>query len=435
MRLQKFTRMNRRSRCKPTLPNLAVWCCVLIVVVKFFSTVSYWAGFGRSDFRLPDVQTVMPSAANAARPQQGEAPGVVLTVAVNATDDASSAWRNYIDLHDRLTSAPLPEDHRFVIADLSGGFGTRLLSVASAMLFGMLTDRAVILQGWKEYDESLTLPFRTYLHENIAEHHKSKSTKELRMIDWCLYFDGSRDRDRGAVSLRLDDYNQMWSQRVVLIGTNCPPYRWMLHNTLYHRRIAEIFAPRSLEELTGFDILGFFERRIGISARFRTKFNALLAEYRGLDKTNVVIGLQIRTGPSDFEPGSESTNAYLEDNDVDNMVACAQHLAQYKNNVVYFVAADMDAVVDRVRTQLGEQMRVVGNDVGNTERMLLNSYLLSSSDALIITAGSTFGSTAAARSGRAPLVVGRGSTACSLADLQASPSHEPEPARSPAAVW
>jgi len=313
-------------------------------------------------------------------------------------------------MHRQMLKGP-PEAMRFVAhgAVHNAGLGNQLQSLTSALLLGILTQRALLVD-WPKVDTHNIV----YAGNNATEKAGLPRIEDLLQppgLAWDFWAalnripENMRRREvalvevsnRAANVLEMvacQDLNKAFPQRVIVIKAWDNYLPLLAHNPHYATRMRQMFGEPSysFRPLAHFTIQPITMIRDQVQA-FRHRY------FEG----KYVLGLQMRS-------------FFMRRHQLATFWQCALFLAQqskrlFGREVVFFVATDQRSIKVRAKKELAPHSVVfTGGDVtrateDGVQRALVDVMLLEDCHELIITAGSSFGRLAHGRSGRPPYVV------------------------------
>ena len=153
---------------------------------------------------------------------------------------------------------------------------------------------------------------------------------------------------------------------------------------------------------------------------------------------HLLIGLQLRTGKYDVY-------RFLEPEDVELFWACAEDFATGNAKYLVYVSTDDDGVKRAAAERFGSRLLAVDakasfnhheyNASADSSALVVDHFMLSTCDHLVVTAGSTFGGMAAMRAGLVPHFVRGGAQSRNETCKLASVTDPPVGYKMPAPAW
>lgn len=334
--------------------------------------------------------------------------------------------KKYGNLHDSIQYGDDPK--RFIIADMIGGYGNRIFGLVSAFLISIMTDRALVITC-PILKENMDFPFKGMTDMSSAS--KADRIESLVYQDTC-YFEGN---DIGETLSKITDFNQLSSAPVVHFITNCPLFHWIVKNPEVQRKMQEYgIVDRNGNPLSSFDVLGFFQNLMRPKPFLKQFIDNKVSQWR--KENDIVIGLQIRVGtpPTGNITSSFVDNGYYLRNENFEMIwNHSFSLTKNHNRPKYFLATDSDIVVNMSKTIYKENITFFDGVIihsyqdqspSGIAKVLVDNYLLSETDEIIMTSGSTFGAIAAARKGTIPYYIFIDDNECKLSSRDKSPGKQ-----------
>ena len=346
-----------------------------------------------------------------------------------------SAIASYSMLHYEISNK-LRSPNNFIYTACIGGFGNCLHGVVTALMIGLLTNRALLVD-WKfpvkscfidwDFDKSILIP------ENI--------TTQFGYYDTC--FDATDDTKRFE-SMKWNEFKDYFgglsSGDPFKFLTNCPIFKYFAKNPHIQSKLNELGILDPLVS-SKFSQSVLAESQTGLTPGFLA-FGSILRSFFSLDFVNffkfkkmikpigdnLYIGLHIRMGGSYTKGYTDPV--YTPPEVLPDIWKCAKQVANYlaSPRVYFFVCSDGDEIVKEAKKVLGEEFVLTSDGESfhaesgqGLDKTVIDFWALSNADVLIVTPGSTFGSTAAMVHGRRPFYVDYNTHECKLTDLNNPP--------------
>jgi len=317
---------------------------------------------------------------------------------------AESTLREYATFHRKMLAGP-PEKMRFVAhgAVHNAGLGNQLQAMISALMLGILTNRALLVD-WPRVDPHSIV----YAGNNASEHAGlppieelfqspglawdfwpavDRIPQELRRHEVALVEISNRHKDILHM-VTCEDLDKAFPHRVIAMKAWDNYIPLLAHNPHYAARVRELFGNDIFRPLAHFLVRPVQSIWHRVNAIRQKRFAG-----------QHVIGLQMRS-------------FFMQPFQVATFWRCARFLAmQQTKPTIFFLATDDEKIQEAALQALprdvvvivdGKVTRATANGV---KRAVVDMLLLEESDELIITAGSSFGRLAHGRNGRAPYVV------------------------------
>ncbi|CAF0773369.1 unnamed protein product [Brachionus calyciflorus] len=334
----------------------------------------------------------------------------------------SSKLQKYFDIHEKILNSVDPMKKIVFSEHVRVGFGNRLYNVLTSTLIAILSDSAIQIK-WPYIDKYIKTPALYALRF-------CESTSQLS-IDY-------RDRELNFILPEGTENNWSYDKKLELIGISSintdhkrlvyngymPHFFELSANPIYYNKLLEYGLVRNetifkanealsndnmneLEKIESLYMIGF---EVGsnllnefwlIKPSFLNEINSF---YNDNLKDYFVIGMQFRL-------------EYLnEDDDIGRFVKCAeyiQRLNKVSNRVKWFVTSDSERIFKLLKkfTKGIEIVRGRGKighiieDPHNYYRTIMDNELLSRSNEIIITGGSTYGFVASMKKGKLPYYI------------------------------
>eukprot|EP01083_Nonionella_stella_P086125 239045_1 len=270
--------------------------------------------------------------------------------------------KRYTDLHSRILD---PEDKsiekRFVVircgenntGKYCQGFGMRIYTFTMSLMYAVLTDRALLVDG------PMPFPYSTIFSNSTFDWDYSKAPSFVGKLEWKYHntLNGPFDYDRYEKDLR-----DTWKEPVMVVpGLNPNAY---FRRTTQHKGIeskSEYFG-RGFNQWSG-DSLKWILMNMLIypSEKVQTK----LDEFDNYRKTYFVIAMHIRTGGffDDQRHSKEEINWFWD---------CARNISKFRpsgRKYAWFVTSDHPQMIQTAKTE-GEALSI---PVFNTKEIYMHT--------------------------------------------------------------
>ena len=337
--------------------------------------------------------------------------------------NCDGGWQQrYSDLHKRILNGTA--EPKFLIYNCEvrgcGGYGNRLFGLISLLYLAVLTDRAFLI-NWQR-----PKPLETYLQPRNIQWNFDIGYKEKLNTSFFWWSSGGKrnkpgtkwfvlsERDKLVDWFERIDFSRAFDKPAVVITSIWNTMDLIERNRLLRQRVRQLGIVPLLRGNTGYWGMGcgfeyLFKKTGLLERKLEHSRNALQ-----LGQEHFVIGLHIRTGDRssfDAEQFDKETNRYLK-----CFLANAERVGQYyqnaqliSSNISWFLATDnikLKAFVMKHMKKyhtlplkprhIAREARRHGtlNDDGLLD-VFADHFMLSTCNFLLLSARSTFGSSAA----------------------------------------
>ena len=349
----------------------------------------------------------------------------------------------YIKLHSSIIAKTNTRGNVFFCQTIKSGYGNRLYTFISSMLISLLSDSALIIQNWDQVKTYVNLPFNPFYKTNESNHLNDEFEPEK------IYQFHSRNMWRCEKDLNEkvyipSEYNrfrfQTYSALFMELSANDLFYdRFLEFNLVSTETISRARDALKKTDLNntqrldcllqvGFEIGGNILNQLWIPNNSILDYVEYF--YNKEFKGYYVIGFQLR-----FE--------YLEKEakkDINKFLNCAKKIEKdyIRSNVLntkqlkqikWFITSDSEEYVNKILKSFPTKAMASNGTIEHIKfstigyrRTIVDVELLSRSDEIIITGGSTYGFVASMKSLKLSYYVnGKSSSDCSRISLSSPP--------------
>ena len=274
-----------------------------------------------------------------------------------------------------------------------------------------------------------------FINWNIDDsvHKNGGEGKQFAFIDDCFE---EVEITRKFENIGVDELNNYFSDRKILLFTNCPLYKHLAKSPKLKNRLSELgLFDRIKNELmttshkeSGNLTPGFLVYGSIIRTFISLSTNLFLQQSSLLSRDSYYIGLQVRMGGNMIKGATDPV--FTPPQYLPHIWKCANHmltlLPQDRPTLIYLSTDSIEVkniakgiFGDKLIMSDGDPMHAVSG--GALDKTLVDLFALSKTDYLLVTPGSTFGSTPAMTHARLPFYVDWESFECKITDLNSPP--------------
>ncbi|CAF0917356.1 unnamed protein product, partial [Brachionus calyciflorus] len=315
-------------------------------------------------------------------------------------------FNKYIKIHNSIINSDEYVSKNVIFAHTTNGYGNKIYAILTALVLGVLTESAVIIK-WPGIEQFINTPLKNIFYDypqtsqfNINYKNKSNnfyfqsdyeySWKYKKNLDYLLNYDLKTNSNRIVIEKvdalffpicakeknfqKLHNYGLLSKERLKIA-----------QNALYNE--LELSDSDRINDLymVGFEVAGNLLNLVWkIQPNLQKEIDKI---YHEEFYNYFVIGIQFR-----FE--------FLKKSDISKFIECANFIEK-KNNVKkvkWFVTSELDDIFEILDQEFGNKIISGKGRIGHIEyesrnyaRTIMDAELMSRSNEIIITGGSTFG--------------------------------------------